>query len=195
MAVTRAGQFFLVGTLLFAAMITGIVVLNQGSSITFTGSPVAKTAFERGMDEAPRAVNSALQENATAREVRRRVASYLGFHSYAVGTHGVTAREHVVIALPNSTGVTAIVGNARGAEMTGAAISLDGTERSLSSIADGETRTVPFPGAAGKFRVTFNASADRTINNSFTASRDGAAALYSLRVAGEDQVWTETRVY
>lgn len=192
---SRRGQMFLIGTLLFAALITGIVLINQGGSIGFTGSETPKALFDRGMDEYPRALNTVTEVDASPGEVKRRIASYLGFHSYTVRSHGVDSREHAIIAIPNSTGFTAIVGNFRGVEMGDAWMKVDGTGKSLGNVDAGETRLVGFPSTTGDVRVMFNASADRLINNSFTASGDSITSLYTLRVEGENQIWTDTETY
>jgi len=191
----RKGQMFLIGTLLFAGLITSIVILNQGGTTSFPGTQRSKALFDRGMNEYPAALNTVIETNSSGDQVKRRTASYLDFHAYTVRGQGLENREHTVIALPNSSGVTAVVGNFRGETMENAWITVGGTSKDLENLDAGETRLTGFPGASGKFRVMFNATADRTINNSFGASLQAVHALYSLRIEGEDQVWSGTRVY
>lgn len=191
----RAGQIFLIGTILFAGLIAGIVLLDQGGSTTFTGADTAKTIFDRGVDEYPRALNTVLEMDAGADAVKRRTATYLGFHAYTARSRGVDSMEHTVISLPNVSGTTAVIGNFRGTEMENAWIKVDGTSKDLGNLSAGETVKEGFPDASGTFQVMFNATADRTINDSFRASLDSVAALYALRIEGDDQVWTDTRVY
>ncbi|MFB6265932.1 MAG: hypothetical protein ABEI07_02500, partial [Candidatus Nanohaloarchaea archaeon] len=111
---SRRGQLFLIGAILFAILITGIVLLNQGALFVFTGPDTPKEVFDRAVEEYPVALNTVIRSSSAPGDVKRRIATYLGFQIYAARGHAIEARQHTVVLLPNSTGLTGIVGNFRG---------------------------------------------------------------------------------
>ncbi|MDY6765850.1 MAG: hypothetical protein SVW77_00625, partial [Candidatus Nanohaloarchaea archaeon] len=131
MAVERRGQMFIVGTILFAALVVGTVFLTQTGSISSSVADTPKFLFDTATDEYPRMLNLAAAENDSVRHVRSRAVSYLAFHRSVVERHGATATAHTLVTVPNSTGVSAMVANFRGQEMNDVEVSVDGTTASI----------------------------------------------------------------
>lgn len=186
---------FLIGTILFAVLVVGTVFLTQTGSISSSIPATPQFLHETGMDEFPRAVNLAAAENDSARHVRSRLVSYMAFHRDVVDRHGASAVSHALVTVPNSTGVSAVVANFRGQDMTGVDVSVDGSTASIGTIPDGEARIRTFTGVPEQFRANLTFSTDQSFNHSIAASRNRITALYRLTVDGVDQTWQATDTY
>lgn len=192
---TRRGQLFVVGAILFGAIIIGTILLTQGGGVQAAGPEAPRFFFQWGLDEYPQAVNLAVAENSSGRHLQHRATSFLEFQRYVIERHGATATAHTLLLIPNGTDTTAVVGNVRGTAMDDVSVSVDGTEKSIATLPDGESRRLVFTGLPTTFNASLAFTADDAFSHEFSASRHRVTALYTLTVAAEDQTWTDTRVY
>ncbi len=194
-ATTRSGQLFIFGAILFGALIVGTILLTQSGGLQPPGPESPKTFFDWGMDEYPRTVNLAVAENSSARHLRHRATSFLGFQRDVMNRHGATMQAHTLVLVPNSTGATAVVGNFRGTDMDNVRVRVDGTQKRIGTVDDGETRLLGFTGLPETFNASLTFVADSGFDHDFRASRHRVTALYNLKVESAEQTWTGTEIY
>lgn len=192
---TRRGQLFVVGAILFGAIIIGTILLTQGGGVKPAGPEAPRFFFQWGLDEYPQAVNLAVAENRSARHIRHRTMSFLAFQEYVIERHGTTATAHTLLLVPNGTDVTAVVGNVRGTAMDDVRVTVDGTEKTITTLPDGESRRLAFTGTPDTFNASIAFTAESAFDHDISASRHRVTALYTLTVETADQTWTDTRVY
>lgn len=190
----RQGQYFVIGALLIATFITGIVLVDFGSVHT-PATQTPKQLFDRGMDEFPRAVNLALMENASDVHLQQRLTTYLLFQQDTLQVHGLSSDAHTVLTTPDDGDVSVLVGNMRQAAMDNVTVVLDGETQQVDTIPSGETRLLTFTGVSDTFDVEASFTADKEFSHVFTAHRGQTGGVYHLRVSGEHQTWQNTAVY
>lgn len=196
MAVTaaREGQFFIIGALLIAAVIVGIVLL-ESSGLQPPATQTPRQLFDRALHEFPTATNTITAEEDTVGGMERRMTSYLAFQHYLFASHGLQARSHTVIGLPQDTDITFLLFNHRRVRMNNVSLRVNGTEQTLGTLPSGETAQFSFTGVPVALDVRLSFTADRAFNQSYSTSRFRRSALYTLHLVGTQQTWQDTRVY
>lgn len=197
MAVTRrSGQFFIIGALLIASMIAA-VAMTGSSGVFGPDTDTPRQLFDQALDEFPRAVNTITAENTSTQHMQRELATYLGFQQRAFAEHGLQSRTHALVIIPRDGGTVDVVfANFRQAPADDVAVTVNGVERSLGTVAAQETRTATVPGVAGdRFPVQLQFTADRRINRTMIGYTTRRAGLYGGTVRGERQTWRNHRTY
>lgn len=193
MAVKRKGQVFVLGTLLFTAMIAGIVLLNMPGGLGFTGVGNAKNTFESYLNEYPRVLNLAYEEGSSG-HVQKAVTSFLAFQKYNMRRHGLEMKAHSVTTVPGNGSVTVLVSNFREVDMD-AVVTVNGSNKSLGPVNPGETVKESFTQVPEYFSVEANLTASRNFVHVFTSSLNRLKSVYVLRVESEGQVWRDKKIY
>ncbi len=196
MAVTRTGQFFLLGALLLATILGGTIVLTQDNGVTSPATGRVKAIFDQATAEFPRAVNIGVDDTATPHRLERTLTAYMEAQSRSFARHGLQDRAHALLVVPrNDSAVTVLITNVRGRPLQSVHLTVDGDTTALGTLADGRTAvhtafttTRPVPVSAA-FR------ADRRFTHNLTAPGTRTTALYRLSLAGESQTWENTLVY
>lgn len=191
----RKGQLFILGSLLIATLIMGIVFLQQGGGISVPESAAPQELLERSMDEFPSAVNVALAENDTPENVQRRMHSYMAFQTEILRRHATSSRTHAMISVPNATGTAVLIFNFRRTTMRDINVTIGGVSKQPADLSPGETTIVGFGTAPGSFTLDAEFVAGEPFDYAVTASRDKVAALYAAQVRGESQAWEDARTY
>lgn len=190
----KKGQFFIIGTLLIASIITGYVVLDIGSfQAPQTQTP--RHLFDRSMQEFPAAVNHLSGESVSPTHAQRRITSYLAFQQYTFASHGLSSRSHAITAVPQDENITILISNFHNRELNDIRVTVDGTTQTRNTLPHGETAPFTFSSTPRSMDVRTSFRADRLYNQSFSTSRDRRSALYHLRVEGREQAWQDTRTY
>ncbi|MDY6768574.1 MAG: hypothetical protein SVW02_00490 [Candidatus Nanohaloarchaea archaeon] len=191
----RRGQVFVVGALLFGAMIVSLFLVATGGGLQDAGPETPRFLFKWGMDEYPRVVNLAAAENDSARHLRNRITSYLQFQRYVVERRGATMTAHSLVTVPNGTDTNAVLTNARGAAMEDTTLSVAGTEKSIGSLPAGDTRILTFSDTPSQFRVNLSFTDGKDFDHRETWSGQRITALYRLKIEAAQQTWVDTRTY
>lgn len=191
----RKGQLFILGSLLIATLIMGIVFLQQGGGISVPESAAPQELLERSMDEFPVAINVALAENDTTANVQRRMQAYLGFQTEILRRHATSSRTHAAISVPNATGTRVLLFNFRRTAMRDINVTIAGTSKQPADLPSGETTVVRFGTVPETFTLDVDFVAGEPFSYAVAASRDKVSALYAARVTGESQVWEDARTY
>lgn len=194
MSKIRRGQFFIIGVLLIASIITGYIVLDVGG-IDTPQTQAPRQLFDRAMNEFPATVNQVTAADSSPESMQRRATSFLDFQQYTFASHGITTRSHAFIGVPTENDITFLLANFHGDAMNDVRVTVDGTTQTRSTILHGETAAFTFTGVPKQMEVRAAFDVGRSFNQSYTASRARRSALYHLRLIGEDQSWQGTRIY
>jgi hypothetical protein len=190
----RRGQFFVIGALLIAALITGYVVLDVGG-IQTPQTQTPRQLFDRTMTEFPAAVNHITAAGPLAEAMQRRLTSYLAFQDNRFAGKGLTAQMHAAVGVPSDDNVTVVVANFRGRNATGVNVTVDGTTQTAGTVTDGSSARLTFTGVSSSAEGRIVLQGGETFNQSFPVSTGRQTALLHLKIAGESQNWVDTRTY
>lgn len=190
----RKGQFFVIGALLLISLIAGIIVLNV-SEFTGPKTQTPKQLFDQSFHTFPNAVNAILAENRSISEIEQQMTSYLAFQQYTLQSHALQNKAHTVLSVPNGDNVTVLLTNFRHAPLQNVQITVDGTTKTASAVPPQESAVITFQQVPATFTVDVAFDAERSFDQQFTGYSGRVAALYALRVEGEDQVWQSTKTY
>lgn len=194
MAMTRNGQFFLIGGLLIAGLIAGVALASTADLHT-PPTYTPRQLFEQSQAEFPTATNIALQENRSERHLQQRLTSYLAFQNHLFQTHGLDAAAHATVSASNRTNTTVLVANFRNRKIRDVEIHLDGVTRTEIAMNDSRVQRFVFPKVSSTTTGWIAFDADTDVNQSLPVSPYSTEALYHLRLQGEDQTWVDTKTY
>ncbi|MDY6776733.1 MAG: hypothetical protein SVQ76_01345 [Candidatus Nanohaloarchaea archaeon] len=195
MAVKREGQLFILGMLLFAGMISGIVLLNLPGGLGFDRAEAAKNLFERGLDEYPVMLNTVHSSNSSPEYMQQRITPYLDFQSYTFRTHGLDSSVHAVTLVPEEDNVTLLFSNFHGREVKDLNVSVAGENRFRASVNDSRTVLESFTSLPKRFNVSVKFDAGKSFDHDFVSSTARMKSLLFLKVETENQVWQKVKIY
>ncbi|MDY6771463.1 MAG: hypothetical protein SV186_05945 [Candidatus Nanohaloarchaea archaeon] len=186
----RDGQFFIIGTIVIAGLIMGIVSISTGVSTSFTTDSITKAIFDDSVNEFPRAVSRIAHTADTSEGVERDIRRYIDFQKYIALQHGVTLKTNFLIGLPIPNGYNVTFGNFMDGTMQDVSITLDNTTRDLGDVPAGNITTLSFAPDSEVFQVRL---AYRNDTSTFYTSTK-ITSYISLRARSGSTVWRETRV-
>lgn len=129
----RKGQFFMVGSLLVAGIIFGVVGLRGSAFITGDSEANTRSFFVRGVEEFSRAVDNSLKEQDDVDNVRKDVASYMDLIGRSNTRRGVPGRYMFIVGVKDSDGYDVVFGNYMESEVGEVNITLDGESNVLDN--------------------------------------------------------------
>ncbi len=190
----RRGQFFIIGTLLIAALITGYVILDVGG-LTPPQTQTPQQLFDHALNEFPAAVNYMSGEDPSTALLQQRLTEHLAFQQYLFAAHGTTAQIHALVTIPDGDNVTLVLANFHGQDATDVRVTVDGTTETVATLPDETIQRFTFTDVPRSLDVRAAFEVGRSFNQSLRTSRDRQGALFHLRVQGQNQVWSDTRRY
>lgn len=191
----RRGQFFLIGALIVASLLTAIVLFEESGDIVTPNIEPTRSLYDQAVQEFPRAANIGVSENASGTMVQRRVQSYLGFQSTAFDGHALDDEVYGYVGIPRRDGVDMVVINMLPRSMDDVTVTLDGTTKTIDTVPGGTVERLRFDAVADRFDVRFAFSADQAYEHTRRVSRDAAFGLYRISVSGEQQRWRTVETY
>jgi uncharacterized membrane-anchored protein YhcB (DUF1043 family) len=191
---TRHGQFFIIGALLIAALITGYVVLDVGSLQT-PQTQTPRQLFDHTLSEFPAAINQITAADRGAELLQQRLTAYLAFQRHLSASHGTSTQMHALATVPEADNVTVVVANFHGQDAADIRVTVDGTTETTSTLADASAQLFTFDNVPRSMDVRLAFNAGQSFNQSFQASSNRRTALFHVRTQGQNQVWTDTRIY
>lgn len=195
MALTRRrGQFFVIGALLIASLITGYVVLDVGG-IQPPQTQTPRQLFDRATTEFPEAINHITGTDPSAEAMQRRLTSYLAFQQDRFAAHGLQTQAHALIGVPAGVNFTVAFANFRGQNATNVQITVDGTTKTVGTVVDGSTALATFADVPDSTSIHVSFQTGQAVTQQYRASTNRRSALLYLRVQGQDQTWVDTRTY
>mgnify|MGYP000049368695 CR=1 FL=1 len=149
----RKGQFFMVGTLLVAIIIFVVIGIRGSAFITGDAESNTRNYFVRGVEEFPRAVDSALKENREIENLRKALKNYMDFLDYSNSQRGLSADYYFMAGIRRENSYDIVFGNFMDESIPELNITLDGNRKEYSDVRVG-TFTDSFSTGSEDFRAS-----------------------------------------
>lgn len=139
----RKGQFFMIGLVLLATIIFGVVGLRGSAFISGDTTSNIRNYFKQGIDEFPHAVEQGLKDDYSAENLETSADSYMDFMRYTNSQRGLSAKYVFVTGLEEGDEFNLVVGNYWQTELD-LNVSLDGEKEILPNFEPGTTEILRF---------------------------------------------------
>lgn len=186
----RKGQFFMIGTILLSGIILAAIVLQGGVDI-YTGSTTTSfQVFDQSLNEFPRAVSIALQEERSSSHLEQRLPAFMDYMVRTAAGHGISSQGYLLVGLPTSHGYNVTVGNYQGEELQDVWVTLGPESARIDALSHKGFETIRFNTTVSQFSVSINGTGKK---ESFTTSRRTFSLIHLQDTAG-DTVWEDTKI-
>ncbi len=186
----RTGQYFIIGTILIAGLLIGILSISNSISTSFTSDDITRSLFENTLDEFPKAVSASVQEEATSSNIEKDIRGYTDFQQYMALQYGIDLQMHFLIGLPTDDSYNITIGNYRGETMEDVWLRIDDTAVKIGTLGTQNVSTYSFPTQDRTMEIEINST---DLDTTFTTSRKVLSYLNTEAGTG-DTVWRETRI-
>lgn len=186
----RNGQYFIIGTILIAGILMGILGITNSVTTTFTSDDITRSLFENSLDEFPQAVAGAAREEHTSENIEQEMRRYTDFQQYVALQYGINLQTHFAIGLPTEDGYNITFGNFRDETLENVWIRVDDTAYNIGSVNVTEIDTYRFPTQERTMDMTINATG---FGETFTTSRK-VLSFIDMEAQTGDTVWRETQI-
>jgi hypothetical protein len=186
----RKGQFFMIGTVLLSGTILASIVLQGGVDVYTGSSTTSFEVFDQALDEFPRAVSIALQEERSSSHLEQRLPAFMDYLVRTAAGHGISSQGYLLVGLPTERGYNVTVGNYQGEELQDVWVTVGPESARIDAIPHKGFETVRFNTTKSQFSVAVNGTMKK---ESFTTSRR-TVSLIHLRDTAGDTVWEDTTI-
>lgn len=186
----RKGQYFIIGTILIAGLLLGILSVSNTITTSFASDDITRSLFENSLDEFPRAVEGAARDEATSENIEQEMRSYIGFQQHIGLQYGIDLQTQFLIGLPTDSGINVTFGNFRNTAINDTWIRVGGNAVNPDDVDPGTITTYRFPVEDRTMEVEFNTTG---IDRTFRTSRR-VFSLVNVEAGADDTVWRETRI-
>ncbi len=190
------GQWFIVGAITLITMMVVVAVGRTQVQIGQNIEPWQKYAFQNLKAESPSAINAMIRNNATSDNVEKSSRDYLDFLRSFGDARSINVSAYFIVGLPAESGVNVSIINFARSELQNIAITLNGTTKTIPSIADRNSTTVAFANVPDYFTLNYtlaevNATGGTEMENGTHETTKKVFSFVMMRVESKDksQLW------
>lgn len=184
----KQGQFFMIGTIILAGLIFGVVSITTSSTDTNIDL-TPQTFFENVQNEFPKVIGHAIERNNDIDTIEREAHIFMRYVTFTEQQRGLDSTHYLMVGLPTANGYNVTVGNFNETTMNNVRLSVGDESTTINTIEPDSFREVSLSPGSDHFTVTLNASLD----HSFETGRNAFALLQS-RSETQDAVWQDTKI-
>ncbi|MCK4550830.1 MAG: hypothetical protein KAT91_02660 [Candidatus Aenigmarchaeota archaeon] len=183
----KKGQMFIVGAFVLCLLLATVVIgKNSVSSIVSFDS--TNYLFENLLHESKSIVNIIAKENMSSENIGHRILEYSAFTNRFGQEHKMNTSGYFIVAVPVGDDMNVSVINFEKQQMVDIKIRINGTEKTISTLAHNSAKTVVFTNVPDY--MNFNYTYIDSDQNTQTQEENTTKRLFSfvkLRfVSGED---------
>lgn len=189
----KKAQWFVVGAFLIITMISAVIMGKNAVKIDDDMNPIQRQIFKNIKGDSGIALNSVLYENRTSENLEMRLKDYSNFIRDFGKIHAINITSYLIVGLPAGNGVNVTVVNFQRSSMQPIEITINGTTKNISSLADGSAATLAFSSAPDYFTINYTITTPGeplTESESANMTKKVFSAV-KLRVESKDksQIW------
>lgn len=184
----KQGQFFMVGTIVLAGLIFGVVSITSSSADTSIDLTPQKF-FENVQNEFPKVIGHAIERNNDIDTIEQEARVFMRYVTFTEQQRGLDSTHYLMVGLPTDDGYNVTLGNFNETTMTDVTISVGNESETINTLEQASFTQVSLSPGSDHFTVMLNASLD----HSFETGRNAFALLHS-RSETRDAVWQDTKI-
>ena len=189
----KKAQWFVIGAFLIITMISAIVMGKNAVKLGDDLDPLQRQIYKNIKADIDIALNSILHEEQTSENLEMRLEDYSNFVREFGKIHAINISTYFIVGLPSGNDVNVTVVNFQKTAMQPIEITINGTTKNISNLADGTSETITFESVPDYFIVnyTITTPGDLLPESESTNMTKRVFSAVKLRVESKDQsqVW------